>query len=169
MKRTVSKPCKDFERPWRDFCVDKYLQDGWLERLNALETLNLVGICEGHAGRPPGTPGRFPQINLRLKESVLPGIADHWRDLRSAMLNEASKLFLLGDTDVRIELKFWLRAGRGKLIYQEDLTMRLRSYQPRESAEMDLETHSWFERAVDRIARIDQTVLTWHGQDLVAK
>jgi hypothetical protein len=169
MKRTVSKTCKDTERLWRDFCVDKNLQDGWLERLNGLETLNLVGICEGHPDRPPGAAGRFPQINLRLKEAVLPGIADHWRDLRSAMLNEASKLFLLGDTDVRIELRFWLRAGRGKLIYQEDLTMRLRSYQARNTLEMDAETQRWFERAVDRIARIDQTVLTWHGHDLLAK
>jgi len=169
MKRSVTKTCKDHERPWRDFCVDKNLQDDWLERLNDLETLNLVGICEGHPGRAPGTPGRFPQINLRLKEAVLPGIAEHWQDLRSAMLNEVSRLFLMGDTDVRIELKFWLRAGRGKLIYQEDLTVRLRSYQPRESTEMDAEIHGWFERAIDRIARIDQAVLTWHGHDLVTK
>jgi hypothetical protein len=167
MKRpTSSKPCKDYERPWRDFCVDRNLEDDWLERLNDLKTLNLVGICEGHPDRPPGTFGRFPQINLRLKESVLPGIADHWQDLRSAMLNEASNLFLLGDTDVRIELKFLLRAGRGKLIYQEDLAMRLRSYQARDAAEMGADTFEWFERAVDRIAKMDQTVLAWHSPDL---
>jgi hypothetical protein len=167
MKRTTGKPCRDYERAWRDLCVDRNLQDDWLEQLNSLRTLNLVGICEGHPDRPPGAPGRFPQINLRLKESVLPGIAGHWEDLRSAMLNEASKLFLLGDTDVRIELKFWLRAGRGKLIYQEDLTMRLRSYEARDTAEMDAETSEWFKRAVRRIAKIDETVLAWHGQDLV--
>jgi hypothetical protein len=163
----MSKPCREYERPWREFCVDKNLQDDWLERLNGLDTLNLVGICEGHPHHAPGTSGRFPQINLRLKEAVLPGIADHWQDLRSAMLNEASKLFLLGDTDVRIELKFWLRAGRGKLVYQEDLTMRLRSYQARDETEMDAETFEWFARAVDRIAQIDETVLNWHGQELV--
>jgi len=82
------------------------------------------------------------------------------------MLNEASKLFQSGDTDVRIELKFWLRAGRGRLIYQEDLTVRLRSYRARDAAEMDVETYGWFEQAVDRIEKIDQTVLTWRGQDL---
>ena len=169
MERPLSKPCKEYERPWRDFCVDKNLQDDWLERLNSLTTLNLVGICEGHPDRAPGSSGRLPHIHLRLKESVLPGLADHWRDLRSAMLNEASRLFLLGDTDVRIELKFWLRAGRGKLIYQEDLTMRLRPYQPRNSVEMDVETHGWFERAIDRIAQIDQTVLAWHDQGPASK
>ena len=85
------------------------------------------------------------------------------------MLNEASRLFQLGDTDVRIELKFWLRAGRGKLIYQEDLTVRVRSYRTRDTVEMDAETCGWFARAVDRIDKIDRTVLTWHGYDLVAK
>jgi hypothetical protein len=168
MKRTTGKTCKDYERVWRDFCVDRDLEDEWLEQLNSLKTLNLVGICEGHS-RLPGTPGRFPQINLRLKESFLPGIAAHWAELRSAMLNEASKLFQLGDTDVRIELKFWFRAGRGKLVYQEDLTVRMRSYSPRDTAEMDAETYGWFERAVDRVERLDQTVLTWHGHDLAAR
>ena len=153
---------------WRDFCVDRNLEDEWLEQLNSLKTLNLVGICEGHP-RPPGTPGRFSQINLRLRESFLPGIAAHWEDLRSAMLNEASKLFQLGDTDVRIELKFWLRAGRGKLIYQEDLTVRVRSYRTRDAVEMDAETCAWFERAVERIYKIDQAVLTWHGLVPAAK
>lgn len=165
----MSRTCKDYERVWRDLCVDKNLQDGWLERLNSLQTLNLAGICEGHPDRSPGAPGRFPQINLRLKEAFLPGIAGHWEDLRSAMLNEASKLFQLGDTDVRIELKFWLRAGRGKLIYQEDLMVRVRSYQTRDAAEMDIETSGWFERAVERIHEIDMAVLTWHGQNPTAK
>jgi len=169
MKRTPSRTCKDYERVWRDLCVDRNLQDDWLDHLNSLKTLNLVGICEGHPSRPPGTPGRFPHINLRMKESFLPGIAGHWENLRSAMLNEASRLFQLGDTDVRIELKFWLRAGRGKLIYQEDLTVRVRSYWTRDTVEMDAETCRWFERAVDRIDKIDRTVLTWHGHDLVAK
>jgi hypothetical protein len=34
---------------------------------------------------------------------------------------------------------------------------------------MDAETYGWFERAVDRIERLDQTVLTWHGQERVAR
>jgi hypothetical protein len=165
----MGRICKDYERVWRDFCIDKNLQDGWLEHLNSLKTLNLVGICEGHPDRAPGAPGRFPQINLRLKELLLPGIAGHWDDLRSAMLNETAKLFQSGDADVRIELKFWLRAGRGKLIYQEDLTVRVRSYRTRDTAEMDAETCGWFERAVDRIDKIDRAVLAWHGQNLAAK
>ena len=164
MKRVPSKKCRDYERVWRDLCVDRGLQDDWLERLNGLKTLNLVGICEGHPDRSPGAAGRFPHIHLRLKESLLPGIAGHWEDLRAAMLNEVSRLFQLGDTDVRVELKFWLRAGRGKLIYREDLIVHVRSYQLRESATMEGETRAWFERAVDRIAEIDRAVYTWHGQ-----
>ena len=169
MKRITGRTCKDYERVWHDFCVDKNLQDEWLEHLNRLKTLNLVGICEGHPDRAPGAPGRFPQINLRLKEALLPGIAGHWEDLRSAMLNVTSKLFQSGETDVRIELKFWLRAGRGKLIYQEDLTVRVRSYRTRDTAEMDTGTCGWFERAVGRIDEIDRAILTWHGQHLAAR
>ncbi|HNS56795.1 MAG TPA: hypothetical protein PKO34_07060 [Smithellaceae bacterium] len=40
--------CKSHERPWRDWAVDRNLDNQWLERLNKLETLNLVSICEGH-------------------------------------------------------------------------------------------------------------------------
>jgi hypothetical protein len=163
MKRTSGRACRDYERVWRDLCVDRGLEDEWLERLNRLETLSLVGICEGHPDQQPGAAGRFPHVHLRLKESLLPGIAGHWEDLRAAMLNEVGKLFQLGDTDVRVELKFWLRAGRGKLVYREDMIVHVRSYRVRESAEMDAETRGWFERAVDRIAEIDRAVHTWHG------
>jgi hypothetical protein len=164
MKRTSGRACRDYERVWRDLCVDRGLEDEWLERLNRLETLSLVGICEGHPDQQPGAAGRFPHVHLRLKESLLPGIAGHWEDLRAAMLNEVGKLFQLGDTDVRVELKFWLRAGRGKLVYREDLIVHVRSYRVREGAEMDTETRAWFGRAVDRIAEIDRAVHTWHGK-----
>jgi hypothetical protein len=83
------------------------------------------------------------------------------------MLNEASKLLLLGDTDVRIELRFWLRAGRGKLTYEEALTMRLRSCETRDTAERDAEPFERFDRTVRRIAKIDRTALVGYGQDLV--
>ena len=127
MSRRLRRECRDYERRWRDTCVDKNLEDEWLERLNDLETLALVGICEGHPDRRAGSSGRYPHIALRLKESLLPGIAGRWGELRVALLNEIGRLFESGDTDARLELKFRLRAGRGKLGYQEDLTLRLRS------------------------------------------
>jgi hypothetical protein len=52
-----------------------------------------------------------------LKESLLPSIAKRWEELRMAMLNEVSRLFQAADTDINMELKFRLRAGRGRLIY----------------------------------------------------
>ena len=143
--------------------MDKNLEDEWLERLNDLETLALVGICEGHPDRRAGSSGRYPHIALRLKESLLPGIAGRWGELRVAMLNEIGRLFESGDTDARLELKFRLRAGRGKLVYQEDLTLRLRSLQTRDAEEMDGEAYGWFERSVERVEEIDGVVLAWHG------
>ena len=163
MSRRLRRECRDYERRWRDTCVDKNLEDEWLERLNDLETLALVGICEGHPDRRAGSSGRYPHIALRLKESLLPGIAGRWGELRVAMLNEIGRLFESGDTDARLELKFRLRAGRGKLVYQEDLTLRLRSLQTRDAEEMDGEAYGWFERSVERVEEIDGVVLAWHG------
>ena len=163
MSRRLRRECRDYERRWRDTCVDRNLEDEWLERLNDLETLALVGICEGHPDRRAGSSGRYPHIALRLKESLLPGIAGRWGELRVAMLNEIGRLFESGDTDARLELKFRLRAGRGKLVYQEDLTLRLRSLQTRDAEEMDGEAYGWFERSVERVEEIDRVVLAWHG------
>jgi hypothetical protein len=168
MSRRLSRECREYERRWRDTCVDRNLEDEWLERLNDLGALALVGICEGHPDRRAGSSGRYPHITLRLKESLLPGIAGRWGELRVAMLNEIGRLFESGDTDARLELKFRLRAGRGKLVYQEDLTIRLRSVQTRDAGEMDGEAYRWFERSVERVEEIDRVVLAWLGGRLAA-
>ena len=166
MRRISRRECREHERRWGDKCVDRNLADEWLERLNALEAFNLVGICEGHSEQRPGSSGRYPHIVLRLRESLLPGIAGHWEDLRIVILNEVGKLFGSGDTDARLELKFRLRAGRGRLVYQEDLTMRMRSYQARTTEEMGEEIRSWFEESLQRIEDIDRVVYVWHRENL---
>jgi hypothetical protein len=168
MRRVSRKECREHERRWKDMCVDKNLEDEWLERLNGLKAFGLVGICEGHSEQRPGASGRYPHINLRLKESLLPGIAENWEELRIAILNEVGKLFGSGDTDVRLELKFRLRAGRGKLVYQEEMTMRARSYRARVAEGMDKETRRWFEESIERIEEIDQVVSRWHRERLGA-
>lgn len=160
-RRTARRECREHEKQWREFCVDKNLEDDWLERLNHLKTFALVGICEGHCDRQPGSPGRYPYIALRLRESLLPGIAKGWGELRTAMLSEVSRLFQAADTDINLELKFRLRAGRGKLIYREALTFRMRSYEVRSAEELDAQVRSWFERSIERIERLDVVVIEW--------
>ena len=160
--RTTHKTCQEYERRWREFCVDKNLEDSWLERLNCLKTFALIGICEGHSDRQSGSSARYPYVSLRLKESLLPSIAKHWEALRAALLNEVSRLFQAADTEINLELKFRLRAGRGKLIYREDLTFRMRSYEARTAEKFDILTRNWFEQSVERIEQLDKVVVEWH-------
>ena len=159
---TPRRECREHEREWGGRCVDRNLTDAWLERLNTLHSLSLMGICEGHADASSGSSGRFPHINLRLKEELLPGIARRWEELRVAVLDEVSRLFQHGDTHVNLELKFRLRLGLSRLVYQQDLTMRIRASQPRTSQEMTPDARDWFERTVSCIERLDGIVLTWH-------
>jgi len=79
-----------------------------------------------------------------------------------------SRLFEAADTDINLELKFRLRAGRGKLIYREDLTFRMRSYEVRASGELDVQARNWFERSVERAERLDGVVVQWHDRNLIA-
>lgn len=157
--------CQDYERRWRDFCVDKHLEDHWLERLNSLKGFNLVSICEGHSTQKHGTAGKYPHIYLKLKEKYLPSFAKDWGELRPVFLNEVHKLFQKGDTYFNLEFKLKLRAGIGRLIYQEELSLKLRRYQARTSAEMDADDHTWFEQSVESIEAFDHHVIKWaHGK-----
>ena len=161
-KRTSRRKCRDHEREWRGFCVDKNLQDDWLERLNDLQAFNLISICEGHCNRqsePSRTP---PHVKLRLKERLLPGVASCWDENKMEVLSKVNELFQTGDTYVNLELKFKLRLGTGRLDYQENLIVRIHGRQARTSEEIDADTDGWFERIVDRIQDIDHHVaLLW--------
>jgi len=156
-----TKVCQDHERRWRDLCVDKNLKDVWLERLNHLKGFNLVSICEGHHRLYKNPLSKYPHLNLKLKEQYLPGFAKEWANLRPAILNEVHNLFQIGDTYFNLELKHKLRAGIGRLVYQEELTIKMRRYQARIAKEMDPETVTWFDQCVDRIERLDKIVSAW--------
>lgn len=161
-KRTSRRKCRDHEREWRGFCVDKNLQDDWLERLNDLQAFSLISICEGHCNRqtePSRTP---PHVKLRLKERLLPSVASCWNENKMEVLSKVNELFQTGDTYVNLELKFKLRLGTGRLDYQENLIVRIHGRQARASEEIDIDTDEWFERTVDRIQDLDHhVVLLW--------
>jgi hypothetical protein len=156
-----TKVCLDHERRWRDRCVDKNLKDVWLERLNALKSFNMVSLCEGHVRLFKNPSSKYPHINLKLKDQYLPGFAKEWVDLRPAILNEVHNLFQVGDTYFNLELKHKLRAGIGRLVYQEELTIKMRRYQPRFSEELKPEDAAWFDQCVDRIERLDKIFSDW--------
>ena len=154
-RRTPRRKCRDYEREWNGFCVDRNLEDDCLERLNGLEAFSLISICEGHCDRqtePSRTP---PHVKLRLRENLLPSIAGRWDEHKMAIVGEVNRLFQTGDTYVNLELKFKLRSGTGRLNYQEDLIVRVHSRQARISEEMGAETRDWFQRSVSRIEELD--------------
>jgi hypothetical protein len=165
-RKTPRRKCRDYEREWRGFCVDKNLEDEWLEHLNELKAFDLISICEGHCDRrtePTRTP---PHIKLRLKERLLPGIARLWDEHKMAVLNAANRLFQSGDTYVNLELKFKLRSATGRLNYQEDLIVRIHGRQARATEEINAETHDWFQQGVSRVEELDNLVARlWHGAD----
>ena len=163
-RKTSRRKCRDHEREWNGFCVDKNLQDDWLARLNNLRTLDLISVCEGHLIRHSEPSRTAPHIKFRLKEHLLPGVAKCWDQHKMVIVSEVSGLFQTGDTYVNVELKFKLRSGTGRLIYQEDLIVRVHSQQVRSSEEIDAGTCSLFQQSVSRIEELDRLIAQLWGQ-----
>jgi hypothetical protein len=163
-RRTPRRECKDYEREWNGFCVDRNLEDDWLERLNGLGAFSLISICEGHCDRQMEPSRAPPHVKLRLRESLLPSIASRWDEHKMAIVSEVNRLFQTGDTYVNLELKFKLRSGTGRLNYQEDLIVRVHSRQARISEEIDAGTHAWFQRSVSRIEELDGQIARLWGR-----
>jgi hypothetical protein len=165
-KKTSRRKCRNHEREWRGFCVDRNLEDEWLVRLNDLASFDLISICEGHCGRqaePSRTP---PHIKLRLKERHLPDIASRWDDHKMAILGKVNELFQVGDTYVNLELKFKLRSGTGRLSYQEEMIMRVHGRQARVVEEMGPVIRTWFQQSVERIEAVDHFIASlWRSEN----
>ena len=159
-KKTSRRKCRDYEREWRGFCVDRNLDDDWLARLNELAALDLISICEGHCNRQAEPAKTSSHIKLRLKEHHLPNIASCWDEHKMAILSKVNALFQAGDTYVNLELKFKLRSGTGRLTYQEEMVMRVHARQARAMGEMDTATRAWFQQSVERIEEIDRFMAT---------
>jgi hypothetical protein len=153
------KACKPYERLWGKLCVDKHLEDPWLTRLNALTTLNLINICEGHHDRSRLSE-RSPHLSLRLRASLMSDVATCWEVQKMALLNRAHTLFEQNDTNFNMTLTFNLRVGLGRLGYRENLTLRIRYYQARTEAAMDAQTRGWFEETVARVEELDAFLAT---------
>jgi len=161
-RNPMMKKCQAHEKRWRDFCIDKNLEERWLEELNDLNSFNLISICEGHLAPNKNTLSKYSHINLKLKESLLPGFLKDWETLRPDILNEIHNLFQKGDTYFNLELRFKLRAGRGRLVYQEELTLKMRRFKLRTAEAMDPEIYQWFDQSVASIKALDQIVQEWH-------
>jgi hypothetical protein len=140
------------------------LEDDWLDRLNGLQSLALISVCEGHCGRRTDSSGRMPHIKLRLKEALMSGVARRWDACKMTVLSEVNRLFQSGDTYLNLELRFKLRSSTGRFSYQEDLIVRVHSRQARVAREMDDGTRDWFLQSVSRIETLDRCLeRLWSG------
>ena len=165
-RRTSRRACKGHEREWNGFCVDKNLEDEWLVRLNDLMAFGLISICEGHCNRRARSSGSPPHIKLRLKETLLPHVSQRWDESKMKIVSGVNRLFQTGDTYVNLELKFKLRLGTSRLVYREELVVRIHRRHARTSKEMDPETRGWFQRSVDRIEKLDSLIThLWNQTD----
>lgn len=158
----MTKDLQAHEKRWRDYYVDKNLEERWLETLNDLDAFNLISICEGHFAQQKSSSRKFPHISLKLKEQLLLGFVKDWDTLRAEVLNEVHQLFQKGDTYFNLELRFKLRAGRGRLVYQEELGLKLRCFQARMSVAMDSGSYQWFDQSIESIKALDQIIWDWH-------
>lgn len=146
--------CREHARQWRDQCVDKNLEDSWLEALNNLATFELISICEGHRdSRKPR--GRWPHINLRLKEQYIPLLLAGFDCAASQMQQELMKHW--GDETTTVEARFEIKmnASRSRQEIQRDFCLRIESRRPRTEQSMDEATGEWFTSTVRRIQAWD--------------
>jgi hypothetical protein len=166
LRKPSRRQCRDHEREWNGYCVDKNLEDDWLIRLNDLAAFGLISICEGHSGRPAEPARTASHIKLRLKEHLLPGIARCWDEHKMSILSEVNSLFQSGDTYVGLELKFKLRSRTGRLNYEESLMVGIHGRQGRTSEEMDAETRDWFQQSIERVEALDRLIIDlWRGSE----
>lgn len=56
------EPCLEYEKRWRDLCVDKDLKNKWIERLNSIEGIWINFSCAGHIEIT--TPGQSDRPTL---------------------------------------------------------------------------------------------------------
>lgn len=156
--RDVKRECRDHERPWRGYCVDSNLEDEWLERLNSLKVFHLINICEGHPQRAKSTSTRYAHIYLRLNETYLREMVKCWETIRPTLLKEVHRLFQDGKTHLNFALDFKLRTGRGRLVYQEGLSLKIRANKASSMNGMNESVRNWFESSIDCLEFLDQTV-----------
>jgi hypothetical protein len=155
-----STECKTHERPWRDWAVDLNLDDQWLERLNNLETFNLINICEGHIDVYPTSVKRSPRIILRPKEAYIRPLTVHWYDLKKALAAEIERIWPGGESIVEFEIQHRLVKNEDPLEDIEDIIVRVTSERKRDMMILSAWIQKWFRQTLSRIEAFDRFMKT---------
>lgn len=153
------RTARDYERVWRERCVDRNLQDDWLEALNDLQVFDLISICEGHVAADNKSPKSRPHINLRLRSPLAPRAVSIWPTLSADLGHAMLSMFNVQDSSVTLELKQEVRLIRGGPKAHQGLTVRINACFPRSGPDLDPQTSAWFARAVRSIEQLDRLTM----------
>jgi len=148
--------CKSYERPWRDWAVDRNLDDQWLERLNNLETLNLVSICEGHIDARPTSARRSPRIALMLKKAHMRPLTEQWYELKESLAREIERVWSNKETIIEFEIQHRLVKDEEALADIEGIIMRIASVRKRDMMIISVWIQKWFRKNISKIETFDQ-------------
>lgn len=151
----MATECKSYERPWLDWAVDRNLDDQWLERLNNLETLNLVSICEGHIDARPTSARRSPRIALMLKKAYMRLLTEQWYDLKEDLAASIGKIWPDEETIIEFEIQHRLVIN-DPVEEIESIIIRIISERKRDTVLLPEWTNHWFRQALSRIEAFDR-------------
>jgi len=155
----MATECKSYERPWLDWAVDRNLDDQWLERLNNLETLNLVSICEGHIDARPTSARRSPRIALMLKKAYMRPLTEQWYDLKEDLATSIENIWPDEETIIEFEIQHRLIIN-DPVEEIESIIIRIISERKRDTMLLPEWTNHWFLQALLRIETFDQLMKT---------
>ena len=142
------------ERLWHEYCVDKNLEDRWLEALNSLHAFKLISICEGHV-HYKGRSTRSPHINLRMKKRFLRLFVKRFDSISVDLYRMFVTIFNDDSTYADIEYKIRFKSSHTGKAITRDVALHIRSKNMRTSEEMDSQTRAWFDEIVKKIQSFD--------------
>jgi len=151
--RVFHSAIENYTRSWGPFTVDKNLQNDWLVRLNRLQCLDLIGICEGHYSCDDVFSSIVLKAKDRYKKKLITEIELVGKFLgfcRYAHTRCSAKAYF------EIPDRFHQDSGREWMF-----TISLTSLNERKSLDMDVETEGWFCRSVEDIERIDKHLMCY--------
>jgi hypothetical protein len=152
--------CKPHQRRWRDWAVDRNLEDGWLTSLNDLEALDLVSICEGHLDARPNSVKRRPCIILRPKKAYMMPLTVGWYDLKKALAAEIKRIWQDAETIVEFEIQHRLVQNGDDPDDIEDIIIRITSKRKRDTVILPEWVVHWYHLSLIRIKDFDRFLKT---------
>jgi len=153
----IAVECKPHERHWRYLAVDRNLDDRWLVRLNGLNALDLISICEGHLDVKPTSVRRRPSVIFSLKKAYVKPFTIRWYDLKEALDAEIEIIWKSEDTTVEIEIQQQIvRYDDEDVGDREEIIFRLFSRRKRDAEDFPKWIEKWFLDAISRIERFDR-------------